>query len=111
MNDIRHKLIGLASRSPRRKFLMEKSGFRIELIDSPGDEVFPTDFDFREVPSYLSVQKAMNALPNADHLEIILAADTVVIQEQNILGKPKDRQDCINMLKNLAMMLSAKFLI
>ena len=102
MHSINNFIIGLASKSPRRKFLMEESGFNIELIDSPGEEIYPQDLDLLEVPAYLSTQKALNALPFSTHLSIILAADTVVIQDQKILGKPRDREDCLITLKNLS---------
>lgn len=102
MNTLENLVIGLASKSPRRKFLMEESGFKIELIDSPGEEIYPQELSIYEVPAYLSTQKALNALPNAQHLSWVLAADTVVIQDQSILGKPKDRDDCLKTLKNLS---------
>ncbi len=94
--------IGLASKSPRRKFLLEESGFRVQLIESPGEEIFPQHLGLSEIPEYLSMQKALNALPFAKNTPVILAADTVVIQDDELLGKPKNPADSKATLRKLA---------
>jgi len=102
MYDLKDMVIGLASKSPRRKFLLEESGFNVKLIDSPGEEVYPQHLGLKEIPEYLSMQKALNALPYGNGIAVILAADTVVIQDNQLLGKPKNQKDCKATLKKLA---------
>ena len=95
------KLI-LSSGSPRRQELLENSGLiphdkRVKEID----ESFSDDMDVSQVASFLAREKAMAFDTIADD-EVYLTADTVVIHNGKIYGKPKDRQDAIDTLTTLA---------
>lgn len=93
----------LASQSPRRQQLLSEAGLEYEL--SPRfecEEIFPNDLPASEVAEYLSRLKS-EAYPQvlADG-DILLTADTVVVAEEKILGKPADKDDAFAMLRMLS---------
>ena len=93
----------LASKSPRRQELLRGMGvtFAVQTKETPED--YPATLPLDEVPQYLSLQKSLafsdDELP-ADYL--LITADTVVISENEILGKPKDAADAFRMLSQLS---------
>ena len=93
----------LASKSPRRQELLRGMGVDFEILTKETPENFPADLPLDEVPKYLSLQKSLafndNELP-ADYL--LITSDTVVICGDEILGKPKDREDAARMLRLLS---------
>ena len=100
MNAPKHPLI-LASSSPRRQFLLKEAGF-VFTIDSPDiDESFPASMPHDQVPIYLAEKKA-RALSAKINDEIVIAADTVVILGDQILNKPGNREDAIQMVSLLS---------
>ena len=93
----------LASASPRRRQLLADCGLNFTLAEKfECDESFPADMPACEVAQYLSTIKS-NAYPNelADS-DIVLTADTVVIAEDKILGKPADKTEATAMLSMLS---------
>ncbi len=93
----------LASQSPRRRELIAGSGIPFTLTAKYDcEECYPATLATEEVPAYLSRLKS-EAYPEAlAENDILLTADTVVILEGEVLGKPKDRTDAILMLGRLA---------
>ena len=91
----------LASQSPRRKELLKSLGFDFETVSIDCDEIFPEDLSADKVASYLSELKA-DAYPNLQKDEILITADTVVVLENEILGKPKDKENAFEMLRKLS---------
>lgn len=93
----------LASNSPRRKQLLEWAEVPFEIIVKHAEETFPDDMPVSDVPVYIARNKALavkDTLSSPDKL--ILAADTVVVLDHTIIGKPKDRADAVNMLSRLS---------
>ncbi len=91
----------LASGSPRRKQILTEAG--ISFFVKPADideENYPSSLSVYEVPAYLAKLKA-EAITTSDS-ELVLAADTVVIIDNTILGKPSDSNAAFNMLKQLS---------
>ncbi|HHU83710.1 MAG TPA: septum formation protein Maf [Clostridiales bacterium] len=88
----------LASASPRRKELMEKAGFSIEIKPSDTDENIVFDGNVGEYVMKLAEIKSIDA--SAD--DIVVSADTVVAIDNKILGKPENRQAAYDMLKTLS---------
>lgn len=92
----------LASKSPRRQELLKGMGVKFVTITKETREDYP-EMPFEKVPEYLSRQKSLaftdEELPE-DYL--LITADTVVIAENEILGKPKDRADAIRMMHILS---------
>lgn len=83
-----HKLI-LASQSPRRKQLMEAAELEFEIIIADVDETNPEGMPGEEVPVFLARKKA-TAIQHMANDAIVIAADTVVLLDHHILGKPRD---------------------
>src|SRR6185369_8509299 len=94
------KLI-LASASPRRQFLLKEIGLEFTIDPPHIDESFPKEMPIEKVPSYLAEKKAKALLPKITD-EIVIASDTVVILGDQILNKPNDRAEAIQMLSDLS---------
>ena len=99
MND--YQLI-LASGSPRRRELLERVGLRFTVAPADVDETLVPGLSPREQVMRLSRIKAEAAARSAPEGSVILTADTVVVLEDAILGKPKDPADARRMLKALS---------
>ena len=95
-----HKLI-LASQSPRRQQLMEQAGYQFTVVVSDVDETNPEGMPGENVPEFLAQKKAL-AIAERHPDATIIAADTVVLLDNEILGKPKDAEDAQAMLHNLS---------
>jgi len=95
----------LASQSPRRKQLLEWAEIPFDIIIQPTDESFPALMPVDEVPVHIALHKAkaVQELLNAEQKQItILAADTIVVLNNNVIGKPKDKEDAIDILTSLS---------
>ena len=93
----------LASASPRRKELLAGLNipFEVRLIDGI-DETYPSELPINEVPLYISQKKAAAYKANVSPQTIVLTADTVVVCNEQILGKPIDEADARRMLQMLS---------
>lgn len=94
------KLI-LASGSPRRKQLLELAHIDFEVITSDVDETNPPGMPGEDVPAHLAKEKA-RAVAAKNQGRDILAADTVVLLEGDILGKPQSDDEAKTMLARLS---------
>jgi septum formation protein len=92
----------LASQSPRRKQLLEWAGVSFEIVVKETDESFPTGLKTDEVAIYVARQKAMVVQTLVSSDAIILAADTIVVLNERIIGKPKSREEAIQILSDLS---------
>lgn len=95
------KLLRLASKSPRRIELLEKLGFVFEVTPAVKDEIVPKNICTSDVVKEIAKCKAVevyNKYPD----DVIISADTIVVFNEKILGKPKDEQDAFRMLKMLS---------
>ena len=102
MNTLQRKLI-LASKSPRRSFLLKQAGFEFEVNAMDIDETnYPADLSVKEVPAYLAREKARAAQVFTKDNEIIIASDSVVIIDNEIFGKPTDYNDAVRILQALS---------
>ncbi len=93
----------LASKSPRRQELLRGMGVRFTTCVKETPEVFPEKTPPDEVPAFLSHEKSMAF--SADELPanfLLITADTLVIADDVILGKPIDRDDAVRMLEILS---------
>ncbi|MBQ8178174.1 MAG: septum formation protein Maf [Clostridia bacterium] len=89
----------LASQSPRRKELLK------ELIQDFNVETYPADENFlgetpQDTVREIALRK-LNAVPQKDRYDLIIASDTLVYKDGVYYGKPKDRDDAIRMLSEL----------
>ncbi|MCK5704928.1 MAG: septum formation protein Maf [Cyclobacteriaceae bacterium] len=95
------KKIILASKSPRRQFILTEAGIdftvkAVHVLENYAEGI-PTD----EVAQHLAEKKAKQ-FPYLRENEIVLAADTTVIIGNSILGKPSDREEAARMLSSLS---------
>ena len=82
----------LGSQSPRRRELLGSLGFDFEVINIECDEIYPENLPASDVAAFLSELKA-KAFRSLEKSEILLTADTVVVFENKILGKPKNVEE------------------
>ena len=94
--------IVLASGSPRRKQLLEWAEIGFEVIVRETAETYPPGLPVAAIPIHIARNKALAVKKELDPDAIILAADTVVVLGEEIIGKPRDRQDAIEILSRLA---------
>lgn len=92
----------LASKSPRRQELLKGMGVKFITLTKETPEDFP-EMPFEQVPEFLSRQKSL-AFSDLELPEnyLLITADTVVIAENEILGKPVDRDDALRMMHILS---------
>lgn len=95
------KKIILASQSPRRKQLLEWAEVDFEVEVSDTDESFPLGLSLAETAIFIANAKA-KVIAEKHENRIVLAADTIVVIDEKIIGKPKDREDAIQILQLLA---------
>lgn len=95
--------IYLASSSPRRQALLEQIGVRYHVVEVSVDETWDGRESPQEYVQRLALQKARAARRVvADNTLPVLAADTAVVLDGQILGKPKDRRDALGMQERLS---------
>lgn len=87
----------LASKSPRRQELLHNITDDFEVVVSTVDEILPKDIVPEEAPVYLSRIKAQ-AVAEGYPDRVVIGADTVVILDGEVLGKPRDHDDVVRML-------------
>ncbi len=93
----------LASQSPRRRELMTGCALPYVLAEKyECKEIFPATMPAEEVPQYLSNLKSEAYPKPLAESEILMTADTVVILDGEVIGKPRDRGDAIRMLRRLS---------
>lgn len=102
-DNIREYRVILGSGSPRRKELLAMLDIDFE-VRSAGDvdESYPADLPAEEVPLYLARKKSNAFLSGLRENELVITADTVVICDNNILGKPANTEEAFRMLKMLS---------
>lgn len=99
---LKNKNILLASNSPRRRELLGMILPAFDIVTSKNvKETYPSDLEPTNVPAYLSRLKAEAYNDILQPNELIITADTVVILDGKILGKPKDSGEAEDMLRHL----------
>lgn len=101
MDRFLNKKIILASNSPRRKHFLKEVGIPFDVKTHSVEELFPKELIGAEIPNYLVKLKAA-PFENLKPEEIVITADTIVWSNNQCLGKPKDRTEAVNMLKQLS---------
>lgn len=93
----------LASGSPRRRELLSSLGVEFTVVGAPGgvDESYPSDLKAKRVPEYLAVKKADAYAPDLLDGDVLITADTGVIIDRELLGKPADEAQAMWMLQRL----------
>ena len=100
---LRFRRLLLASQSPRRRELLTACGLPYELAPRfDCEELYPADLPAEEVPLFLSQLKSRAYPTPLGENDILLTADTVVVLNGRVLGKPRDREEAVEMLHNLS---------
>jgi len=93
----------LASNSPRRQELLAGLDIDFSVFVKKGiDESYPQDMEASKVAEFLAKQKAKAYQKDLIEGVLIITADTLVIQDQHILGKPANKAEAIAMIKSLS---------
>jgi MAF protein len=91
----------LASTSPRRREILTWAGWQLETISSNGDETMLADEAPQQYVRRVAEFKSRVELVNAAESDFVISADTIVVFEGKILGKPKDSLDAAAMLASM----------
>lgn len=104
VNDRDLPLLVLASTSPRRKELIQLLGLPVEIAVSSADETVEKEWSPAETVEQLALRKASEVASIRERKqdqEIVIGADTIVVYDQQILGKPQDQDEAYRMLSML----------
>lgn len=94
------KLI-LASQSPRRQMLLKTLGYPFVTDPADIEEVFDPSLEIDQALKNVALQKAKTVFQRHPH-DVVLAADTIVVFDQKIIGKPKNKEEAIEILQRLS---------
>jgi len=97
----KYKLV-LASESPRRQQLLRELGLEFEVRPSFLEEFYPEELGMTAIPVYLAELKADALKNDMKENELLITADTIVWKDDQVMNKPKSRDDAIAMLKSLS---------
>src|SRR5574344_2253429 len=97
-----YKKIVLASASPRRKDILSTLNFSFEVLPSDFDEELENNFYTPAKILNLAYNKALEIAQYIDEEALVVGADTVVILDNKILGKPKTEREAFKMLSSLS---------
>lgn len=102
-NHLKQYQIILASQSPRRTELLKQLGLDFSLDSKSVEEVYPEGLNNVEIAIYLSQLKAAPyQMEVKETNKLVITSDTIVCVDNDVLGKPTDRNDAIAMLQKLS---------
>ncbi|MBO4463508.1 MAG: septum formation protein Maf [Prevotella sp.] len=103
LDNLRKYHIILASNSPRRRELLAGLGIDYEVRTIQGiDESYPADLPVNQIAEYIAAEKAAAYQKQMAADELIITADTIVVVDTEVLGKPQDADDARRMLHQLS---------
>ena len=92
----------LASQSPRRRELLHLAEIDFEVIVANTDESYPAGLSFNEVAIHIAKNKALAVADKNNTDKIIIAADTIVVCNAEVIGKPRDEEDAVKIISKLS---------
>jgi septum formation protein len=92
----------LASKSPRRKQLLEWAEIPFDVMVKDTDEMYPASLSIEKVPVYIARNKALAVKEELSHDRLILAADTIVVLNGKVIGKPTSKDNAVEILTELS---------
>lgn len=92
----------LASRSPRRQQLLKELGVKFDTVIRDFEETFPEGLTGEEIARFVAHSKAVSFRDEIADNEIVITADTIVWCNNQVLGKPVDKQDAFRILKEIS---------
>ncbi|MBI3501696.1 MAG: septum formation protein Maf [Bacteroidetes bacterium] len=101
-NKLKKYHIILASKSPRRKFLLKELGLDFEIRTKDVDESFPQKLKGKQIAFYLCKKKAEAFKDELKKNDLLITADTIVWIKNKVLNKPANYSEAVQMLKLLS---------
>jgi septum formation protein len=92
----------LGSKSPRRRELLAGLDIPFDVVDIDADETCPADLRAGDIPLYISRAKARAYAHRLREDEWLITADTIVVVDDEVMGKPVDADDARRMLRKLS---------
>jgi septum formation protein len=92
----------LASRSPRRQQLLKELGLKFDIVIREFEEAFPEGLNGEEIARFVAHSKAVSFRNEIADNEIVITADTIVWCNNQVLGKPIDKQDAVRILNEIS---------
>ncbi len=92
----------LASASPRRRQMLKEAGFEFDILKIDVNESYPDDIPVEKVPLFVAQKKMDEAKKHVNEDATLITADTIVILDNEIIGKPADQDDAMQILKKLS---------
>jgi septum formation protein len=102
LKNLENYRIVLASKSPRRQALLADLDIDFVTEIHEVDEVFPEGLPMNEIPQYLARLKAEPFVGIMKENDLVITSDTIVYVEDEVLGKPDDYNDAVEMLQKLS---------
>lgn len=102
LENLKKYRIILGSASPRRQELLRGINLSFEVMPMDVDESFPASLSGAEIPMFLAEKKAAAYNSMITDEMMVITADTIVLLEGKVLGKPTDKADAFKMLQNLS---------
>ncbi|MEG1649582.1 MAG: Maf family nucleotide pyrophosphatase [Rikenellaceae bacterium] len=103
LDKLNHYRIILFSGSPRRKELLDGAGIQFNVLSNNDiTETYPDNLKGAEIARYLSELKAENYPLTIGKNDVIITADTIVLLDDHVFGKPKNKTEATMMLKTLS---------
>ena len=94
--------IVLGSASPRRKELLAELELEFSIRTTDQEEDYPKDLEINEIAKFLAKQKANIIARDIEKDYLLITADTIVVQNSEVINKPKNKQDAIEILRKLS---------
>jgi septum formation protein len=92
----------LASKSPRRKELLENAGFQVTIVHADVEEDYPPTLPTQDIAVFLANKKAAPFITDQADDTVLITADSIVVLDGVVYGKPTSKEDAINTLKMLS---------
>ena len=103
LENLKGKRILLASKSPRRHYLLKELGIEFEPVDNfQDDEFYPEEMPIEEIPVFLAKKKADNFNDLLNDNCVLITADTIVCCNNSVLNKPDSYDEAYQMLNDLS---------
>lgn len=102
LNILKGRKLILGSKSPRRSELLTHASIPYELRIKEVEEIYPDDLDSKKVPEFLASLKADALVASLRKDEILLTADSIVLWNNLVLGKPKSKDEARKTIRNIA---------
>ena len=102
MIDLKGYSLILASGSPRRQELLNACRVPFSIQPSIKEEIYPSSLELKSIPEFLANLKSLDILNQNNEQSIVIGADTIVLLNDTVLGKPKDETQAFQMLSDLS---------